>query len=118
MMAKEIKIIPEHVIISCDIEADGYREVTLRTRPRIPGKTPFGFYVVEGGLQRHPEFNDAWKTGVEVVGEVYKKDGEGFIKISSIRPLTKLEYKAKDVADYKLWEEICADDSPNNSKEN
>lgn len=101
-----MKIIPEHVIISCDIEADGYRGVTLRTRPRIPGKTSFGFYVVEGGLQRHPELEDAWKTGIEVVGEVYKKDDEKFIRISSIRPLTKSESKIKNAADYKLWEEI------------
>lgn len=99
-------MIPEHVIISNEIESDGYREVTLRTRPTIPGKTPFGFYVVDGGLNRHPRLENAWKTGIEVVGDVYRKNGERFIKISSIRELSVGERNIKEKMDNKLWKEI------------
>lgn len=100
--SREMKLIPEHVIISDTIERNGYREVTLRTRPKVPSKSPFGFFVVEGGMQRHPELADAWKTGIEVVGEVTK----GHIVISSIRPLTKDEKRKEDKLNEKLWREL------------
>jgi len=101
------KLMVEHVIISDTIEANGNREVTLRTRPKIPGKTSFGFYIVNGGLNKHPELAHAWKTGVEVIGKVYLVKDERFIEVSGIRALNKREQKEKEKADMKLWKQLA-----------
>jgi len=45
-----MKVKPEHIIISCEIDRDGYRGVTLRIHK--PNQYPqFEFYTVIGGLQ-------------------------------------------------------------------
>ena len=79
---------PEHIIISCDIEANGYRRVTLRLAPEKRGGV-FRFYTVKGGLQAHPELcpGSFW----EIEGDISNDGRDNWIKIKSTRKLTGTE---------------------------
>ena len=97
-----MKCIPEHVIVSDTIEANGYREVTLRLRPERVGKV-FLFLIVEGGLNKYPELQHAWKTGIEVEGETYKDEFDTYIKVSKITPLSTVQKENWRKQNNDLW---------------
>lgn len=98
----KITFIPEHVIISDEISRDGFRAVILRRMPDRPGQV-FRFYEVEGGLNRHPELKDAWRTGAEITGDVYVKNDEIFIALFEIRPLKSAQSKRLQADYLEFW---------------
>jgi hypothetical protein len=110
---KSIRLIPEHIIVSCDIAADGYRAVTLRSVPNKIGG-PFQFMTVMGGLQAHPWLN-TWPNWWEIEGVAFTKKlvntynfayEETFFRITGHRKLNALETVTHRKQVEKYWEDF------------
>lgn len=119
-----MKIIPEHIIVSCDVERDGNRNVTLRSQPgKIGG--PFQFMTVVGGLKAHP-WLDTYPNWWEIEGTAVTKHlvnryrvayEETFFTITGHRKLTRAECKKHSKGVEKFWEDDSHYDTSSDNEE-
>jgi len=110
-----MKMFPEHVIVSNEIDRDGNGDITLRLPPIKKGGV-FRFYKVLGGQKAYPDLTgaDFW----EIEGDVSKVKESNkhtswtttYINIISKRKLSGKERRNHIAGINKLWENFNYND--------